>query len=104
MSRARHKSGGGVMDSDKSPTDTYAGGSSNVKMEAEEKKNGGRTKRKFKDGGSIDGMPGKKRMDRPGRKSGGRIGADKAPLSTAAKITPASGHDAPVSGNASDGD
>lgn len=84
----------------------YTADSPNVVAEAEEKKNGGRTghKRKFKDGGMIDGMASKKRFDRPGRKSGGGVGSNKSPLSTAAKITPASGHNAPVSGNASDND
>lgn len=54
----------------------------------DEKKKGGRVKRKkggavtksvgFATGGTVKG-----RFDRPGRKKGGRVGADKAPLSSA---------------------
>lgn len=40
----------------------------------------------------IEGPLTQKRYDRPGRKVGGRVGADKAPLSSAATTTPASGH------------
>lgn len=35
-----------------------------------------------------DDMPVRRRMDRPGRKRGGRAGADVAPLSSAAKSEP----------------
>jgi hypothetical protein len=37
--------------------------------------------------GMIDGAPGisRMRLDRPGRKRGGRVGADRGPLSSAAK-------------------
>jgi hypothetical protein len=35
----------------------------------------------------IEGVFMKKRLDRPGRKTGGRVGADSAPLSQAAKNT-----------------
>jgi hypothetical protein len=34
-----------------------------------------------------EGTTAKRRMDRPGRKLGGRVGADTAPLSSAAKTT-----------------
>lgn len=82
MSRARHrKSGGGLP--------MVASGNPNVIKEAEEKKRGGRAKRK--DGGKVIGlMTGggvKPRMDRPGRKSGGAVGANKMPLSTAHRAT-----------------
>lgn len=75
MSRMRHKmkkaGGGGVY---------YAGGNSNVAKEAAEKKHGGKV---------VDKPEGKKtkaRMDkRPRRASGGRVGSDKSPFSSAAR-------------------
>lgn len=36
---------------------------------------------------SVEGPMPKRRLDRPGRKTGGRIGADMAPLSSAARTT-----------------
>lgn len=74
MSRARHGGkkgfgGKGAMD---------AGGNPEVMKEAKERKKGG----KVVDCGPGDAM-GKRRRDRPGRMSGGRVGADKSPLSTA---------------------
>lgn len=71
----------------------------NVETEAEEgRKHGG----KRKDGGHVMGHPPKKhRLDRPGRKRGGGIGADKNPLSTAARVKDAEGHHADE-GNAAD--
>ena len=86
---ARHRrkaSGGGVTDDMSAPREVYSGAGSNVVKEAEEKKRGGRAKRKH--GGhamKIDGHMAKRRLDRPGRKMGGRTGADKAPLSSAHK-------------------
>lgn len=41
----------------------------------------------------IEGPLTHKRFDRPGRKVGGRVGADKAPLSSAASSKAASGHE-----------
>lgn len=76
MSRSRHKkaAGGKVF---------YAGGSSNVAKEAEEKKHGGRVK---KDVDKPEAGKAKKRMDKkPHRASGGRVGADKSPFSSAAR-------------------
>jgi hypothetical protein len=104
MSKARHeryKVTGPEKQAVQMTPKVYSGQDSNVDDEAMERKNGGRTKRKR--GGMIDGMPGKKRMDRPGRKSGGGIGANKTPLSTAATITPATDHKAEVSGNSDPG-
>ncbi len=89
MSRARHKAGGAVK--------PYNAQGSEVEKEAEEKKRGGKVS---VHGGQHKGAH--HRMDRPGRKRGGRAMADKAPLSTASKITSATEHDAPVSGNADD--
>lgn len=69
MSRARHKGkalGGAV----------YTGKGSNVEKEAEEMKRGGKVMPK------MEGMKGKKRMDKRAR--GGRIGSDRSPYSSAA--------------------
>jgi hypothetical protein len=78
----------------------YNAQGSNVEKEAEEKKSGGRVKRKA--GGAAMGDSAKKRFDRPGRKRGGAIGADMHPLSSAAKIRPASGHTDTMSGEGGD--
>lgn len=66
-------------------------GNPNVFKEAAERKKGGKVKRAT--GGAVEGvgksvgfMTGgavRPRLDRPGRKSGGRVGADKSPLSSA---------------------
>jgi hypothetical protein len=60
-----------------------AGGEQNAAHEAEEKKKGGRV--------HGEGEKSKMRMDRPKRARGGRLrgegmGADKSPLTTAAKV------------------
>lgn len=82
MSRARHnrKSGG--------RTEMKVSGNPDVFAEAEDrenKKKGGNVKRAT--GGKVIGlMTGggvKPRMDRPGRKRGGGVGANTSPLSTA---------------------
>lgn len=80
MSKARHagkgetKMTGGV----KMPTPAPMLAAGNPKV-AEEAKG---TKRK--DGGVVDGKKSMMRLDRPGRKMGGRVGADCSPLSSAA--------------------
>ncbi|WP_155773393.1 hypothetical protein [Rhizobium leguminosarum] len=76
---------GGVVPKDASPKKVYAGADSNVVKEAEERKDGGRVKKK--EMGKVDGKMSKMRLDRPGRKSGGRVGADTSPLSSAAKTS-----------------
>lgn len=78
---------GGVVPKDDSPKEVYAGSGSNVVKEADERKDGGRVKKKAKEGGKVDGKMSKMRLDRPGRKAGGRVGADSSPLSSAAKVT-----------------
>lgn len=68
---ARHKKkakGGGVA---------IAGGNPEVIKEAKARKSGGKCI------GKMHGGAATKRLDRPGRKRGGRVGADVAPLSTA---------------------
>ena len=60
----------------------------------EGKKHGGKVKRKH--GGSVEHGEGMKpkhhRLDRPGRKRGGSVGADRHPLSSAAHAKDAEGH------------
>lgn len=82
--------------------EAYAGGGSNVEKEAEEKKHGGKVRHHRKHGGHVDGDHGHRRMDRPGRKRGGSVGADMHPLSSAAKVKDADGHKA-EEGNADEG-
>lgn len=88
MSRSRHmkRAAGGKT--------IYAGAGSNVMKDAEEKEDGGDHNER-KRGGHVmgEGEKGKHRMDKrarggavPGRKRGGGIGADRMPLSSAAKI------------------
>ena len=91
MSRARHhekkakKAGGGEV--------YYAGGSSNVAKEAAKKKRGGAVegsaaeeKGESKQVEKMEGEKAKRRMDkRPRRASGGRVGSDKNPFSSAAR-------------------
>lgn len=70
---ARHKkksTGGGIAN---------AGGNPSVITEAKERKKGGKVI------GKMHGGAASRRLDRPGRKRGGRVGADMAPLSTASK-------------------
>jgi hypothetical protein len=88
MSRARHhakhhKASGGR-------THEIASGNPDVIKEAEgkepyakgdERKHGGRMKKKH--GMHPEGKKAKHRHDRPGRKMGGRVGADRMPLSSA---------------------
>ncbi len=79
-------------------TNMVVSGNPNVLKEAkgeepydkgDEKKRGGRAKHKRAAGGKVTAlglMTGgavRPRLDRPGRKSGGRVGADRSPLSSA---------------------
>jgi hypothetical protein len=84
--RSKRTSGGmvekGVKANDASPTEVYAGAGSNVVKEAKERKHGGK----------VDGAKSKMRMDRAKRKSGGRVGSNMNPLSSAAKGTEPSMH------------
>lgn len=65
-----HKASGGKIE--------HAGGNPEVIKEAEEKKKGGKVHHM-----KMHGHHGKHRLDRPGRKRGGRVGADLSPLSSA---------------------
>ena len=87
MKGRKHRSaGGGVVPRDPSPREVYAGAGSNVVKEADQRKRGGGVHKK-KEMGRVEGAKAKMRLDRPGRKMGGRAGADCAPLSSAAKIS-----------------
>lgn len=90
MSKHRHKKAEGGR------TKMWVSGNPDVKKEAEgeepydkgdERKHGGRAKHKRATGGKVVGlMTGggvRPRLDRPGRKRGGGVGADRSPLSSA---------------------
>lgn len=98
---AQKRAGGGsVLDSNPAPTSVYAGKGSKVVDEAEDKKKGGAVCAK-KDGGKVEGGKTRLRLDRPGRKMGGRVGCDGAPMSSASRTTNPVGH---VGDESSDGD
>lgn len=89
MSKGRHgkcKKGGGRIG-------IVASGNKDVIDEAKEDKDGDETGFERKKGGKVkakkkhemEGKEGKKRLDRPGRKRGGAVGANTSPLSTAHK-------------------
>ena len=78
----------GVKADDKKPGMVYAGGDSNVVKEASKYKRGGKVKHV--------GMHGDKaadRLDRPKRKSGGGVGSDMKPFSSAHKVKTPAGRD-----------
>ena len=78
----------GVKADDKKPGMVYAGGDSNVIKEASKYKRGGKVKHV--------GMHGDKaadRLDRPKRKSGGGVGSDMKPFSSAHKVKTPAGRD-----------
>ena len=82
-------------------TKMVVSGNPDVLREAEggpEHKSGGAVKKKAggKVIGKMYGGPVRARLDRPGRKQGGRVGADKAPLSSAHKGH-SDGHETPSS-------
>jgi hypothetical protein len=119
-SRKHREDGGptkGDVYKDEAVTDVYAGKGSPTEKEAQERKHGGRTKRKHgghianlehpkaehrakrKRGGhamhaehAVHGEHGKHRADRKARKSGGKVGADMNPLSSAHKGKEPKGH------------
>ena len=75
--------GGTKMTGGKTPADTTPPlVSGNPKVAASAK-----GKSKFADGGVVMGKKAAMRLDRPGRKMGGRVGADCAPLSSAASTS-----------------
>jgi hypothetical protein len=110
--RAKRAKGGHVDHHGNEPhEEVYAGEGSNVEHEAlvktsglghdgrkkggrVAKKSGGRTKKAFGGIASVEGGGSKRRLDRPGRKRGGRAGADKTPLTSASHTKSAEGHHA----------
>lgn len=108
MSGARHHRarGGGTNEKAESKWDKESEGSAKEPndeasdtpedKEAKERKHGGRVKDcmperkhggKVKDEHRVEGKMAKMHMGRPGRKSGGRVGSDKSPLSSAANAS-----------------
>ena len=112
--KAHKKSGGvaetdppGKFDKDESPKEVYAGKGSKVESEADERKHGGRAKRKHggivhhekmehmkhaKHIGKVHGEASRPRGDRMPRKSGGRAGCEASPFSAAMKGMEPKGH------------
>jgi hypothetical protein len=86
-----HKARGGAEHGGEShEKHMVASGNPNVIKEAEERKHGGKAKKKRAKGGPVTKNVGlmtggavRPRLDRPGRKSGGRVGSDSAPLTSA---------------------
>ena len=112
MSRARHEAGrykefGPEHHDEEEKPKLYDAQGSEEAEEAEEGEEGeeGGHRKKRKHGGKleheIEGMHGKKRYDRPGRKRGGAVGSNAHPLSSAAHIKNAEDHHAD-DGNAED--
>ena len=94
----RHKKGGGRIG-------LVAEGNPDVLKEADDDKDGDETGHERKKGGRVkkekhemEGKHAKHRMDRPGRKRGGAVGANTSPLSTAHKA----GHGTDGSSNPKD--
>ena len=79
----------GVAMPDAAPKVVYSGEGSGTEKAALKRKRGGSVKHV----GGPEGKMSKMRLDRPGRKSGGRVGCDSAPLSSAAKVSKPSGLD-----------
>lgn len=84
MSRHRHKAkGGGVKPNlvagNPDVIDEAEGGDEHVKEKRSARKRGGHVE--------MHGHKSKHRADRPGRKRGGGVGADKSPLSSAHSVS-----------------
>lgn len=71
----------------------YDAADSNVEKEAEERKKGGRVKKKHEM--KMEGEKPKHRLDRPHRAKGGRVSSDQSPFSSARKLSSAKGHSTP---------
>ena len=90
MSKMRHKkSGGEVADSNRDEKESKGSKKAekytpdnNVEKEAEKRARGGK----------VEGEKPKHRMDRMRRKSGGRVGSDKSPFTSARNLSAAHGH------------
>ena len=77
--KARHQRAKGGKVSEEGKKQEYTP-DVNVEKEAKERAKGGRVRA---DGGKVDGGKSRHRLDRPMRKDGGRVGADKSPFSSA---------------------
>lgn len=79
---------------DETPHDVYAGAGSNVLKEATKKRRGGALKHKMKNV-EMHGKHAHHRLDRPKRKSGGKVGkgADMHPFSSAHDVRTPAGRD-----------
>ena len=90
MSKMRHKKSGGSVGNDMDGAKESQGSAkiqkytpdNEVEKEAEKKARGGK----------VEGAKPKARMDRAKRASGGRVGSDKSPFSSAHIVSGASGH------------
>lgn len=96
MKGRKHKATGGVNEAEedlKSKPMKYTA-DSKVNSEAEEKKHGGRAKRKSggKTEHKVEGEKSKMHMGRKPRKSGGRTGSDSSPFTSARHGKQPSGH------------
>lgn len=80
-------------------TEMKVSGNPDVFKEADERKKGGRVKKHVM---ADHGEKARKRMDRPGRKRGGRVGADRSPLSSAHNSSGAESSPKTQEGGASD--
>ena len=78
----------GVRANDAKPGMVYAGGDSNVVKEASKYKRGGKVKHV-----RMHGDKAADRLDRPKRKSGGGVGSDMKPFSSAHKVKTPAGRD-----------
>jgi hypothetical protein len=102
MKGRKGKANGGEMDSPKEGTKEYEQDlksknmrytyQSKVNDEAEERKSGGRAKKKHV--GKVHGMHAMHHAGRKPRRSGGRTSSDASPLSSAHAGTPPKGHKA----------
>lgn len=79
--KCERKDGGKVM--------AYDAADSNVRKEADERKKGGRV---MKGEHKVEGDKSKGHMGKPRRASGGRVGADKSPFTSARNLEQASAH------------
>jgi len=90
--RARHAKGGkveeGFIVNDETPSDVYAGKDSPTVKSASKLKRGGAAKNV-----GMHGEQAKHRLDRPARKSGGRIGCEMSPMSSASNVKTPAGRD-----------
>jgi hypothetical protein len=110
MSRARHRAKGGSAKEHAKPV-VEAGKGTEALKEAEERKHGGALHHDPKVKHHLEGEHTKPRHDRrararggavPGRKRGGGIGADRVPLSSAAKVQHVTRGEGPEHGEPSD--